>query len=179
MCIRDSVYSLRAALRFVARYVDWLIDDTDIGQNGRAMTEELMEVEVADDLTLKGKLDLTVYGGDGAAHIVDYKTGNLPFRKDVLNGNEVQLACYALLEGDARRVTYVNEKSVLEVRHEIEDLKQRCRALLVAFKRDYEQGLPLPARGRDQECKYCPYDGLCRKPAWRGDAFPAAKAPDQ
>ena len=50
-------------------------------------------------LTLTGRIDRLDRGHDGYA-ITDYKTGALPTREDVLNGEQVQLTHYALLCDD-------------------------------------------------------------------------------
>ena len=88
----------------------------------------------------------------------------------MLRGDDVQLACYALLEPQARCITYVNDEKEVQIAEEdLNYLTLKCKRMITEFRQDYEKGAALPARGPDKVCRSCNYGGICRKPAWADD----------
>lgn len=162
-----NTYYAQQATHYMEAYIRRLIDDNTIPGNCRLLSEEQYSRKI-EGLTLNGKIDLVICTEGGEAHIIDYKTGNLPSKKDINNGNDVQLACYALLEPEARHLTYMNDKKKVEVSEakKIERLREQCALMLRTFKEDYERGVPLLASGHKSACQHCDYGGLCRKKVW-------------
>ena len=172
------------ALLFVRRYINWLIDDTAIADRDKLLVEYGYENrETIPGLTLSGRVDLAVFGKDGA-HIIDYKTGNIPSAKRIDAGDDIQLNFYALCEPEAHFASYLTLDKHLTLNEEddfypLERLTELLAHLIQEFKADYESGEPMPARGRQQTCQYCDYIGLCRKPMWYRPAAPPASKQEQ
>jgi ATP-dependent helicase/nuclease subunit B len=123
-------------------------------------------------VTLHGRLD-RVDTGPGGAAVIDYKARPAKPLKDSLEapGEDVQLAVYALLWGDA-----VSEAMFLSIdRREVEAVppRQEIRALakgaserLAAMFDALATGAKLKAQGAEAACEYCDARGLCRKDHW-------------
>ena len=105
--------------------------------------------------------------------MIDYKARAVKPLEDALRipGEDVQLAVYALLWGDA-----VTEAMFLSVdRREVEavapdqDIRLLARGtgerLAVMFDA-LAAGAKLPAQGTEAACEYCDARGLCRKDYW-------------
>jgi ATP-dependent helicase/nuclease subunit B len=111
--------------------------------------------------------------GPGGAAVIDYKARPAKPLKDSLEapGEDVQLAVYALLWGDA-----VSEAMFLSIdRREVEAVppRQEIRALakgaserLAAMFDALATGATLKAQGAEAACEYCDARGLCRKDHW-------------
>ena len=135
------------------------------GKLADAQTERELAAEVAPGLWLTGHADLTGTGEDGAAVVVDWKTGE---KHDYLE----QLLGYALLlkltgmEAEKYRAVVVYTRLGETEEHEF------TPAMLTAFQKR------LAARLREREfrpgdaCAWCPCKGGCE--AWREHARAAA-----
>ncbi|MGB5440543.1 MAG: PD-(D/E)XK nuclease family protein, partial [Gammaproteobacteria bacterium] len=157
-------------------YIDWQI----MRQQEWAFhaAEQDAAIELQNGLRLKGRLDRIDSNASGLA-IIDYKTGASARQPDVDNGEDVQLACYALLTDELpARVEYLQVDGEIkttaslagEALAELADaVKHRLNNVLQAI----EKGSSLPAWGDDNTCKYCEMDGLCRKQAWLDASVPA------
>ena len=177
-----NYYWLHLAQTAVERYMDWLIELADEHGGIATRSETAEEKIVAEGLVLKGKIDLVIKTGGGRL-IVDYKTGMLPPKKAMETGEDVQLACYALLEEGAGRVLYLafaGEDAPAIRKHEINgerlsDCRNKARQRLSDIYDDYMSGRRLPAWGGEKDaCRYCNWEGVCRRPAWReADVHPA------
>ncbi len=123
-------------------------------------------------LQVAGRLDRLERQGDQYA-IVDYKTGSVPKREEVLAGEAVQLPFYALLaQVPVREVLYlrldgdrIKDDSRLEG-EELAHLQAATLSRLAELHRQLQAGAALPAWGDDGVCRYCPMSGLCRRQAW-------------
>lgn len=137
-------------------------------------------------ISVKGRLDRADVSRDGATlQVIDYKTGTLPTRKAVRDGEDLQLSLYALavrLEGvtgvpaDAGIVgAYYSlkpgdvglpDEPYLGLDH---DLVRDGRAVLAAAlaMADRDAAYPLLPGGDDPDgqnapCRYCAWRGACR-----------------
>ncbi|MDP1897256.1 MAG: PD-(D/E)XK nuclease family protein, partial [Sulfurimicrobium sp.] len=123
-------------------------------------------------LTLRGRLDRVDRKGVEQA-VLDYKTQNFDSLKKKLNpaGEDVQLACYALLfESMPRQAAFVavDEEVVrqLEPPEALDELAEANLERLQAIFQFIHEGAPLPAQGVTTACQYCEMRGLCRKDYW-------------
>ncbi len=148
-------------------YVDWLIERPM--PDARFENETPREATLADGLTLHGRPDCTIHT-DAGAHVLDYKSGIAPKKRDMDAGEDVQLTAYALFYDDAAAVSYMEmgkHRAVTLADAELDNARARLRERLVTFKQDANER-PLPAWADDKDCKYCDYPGVCRREAWRG-----------
>ncbi|MEK7191190.1 MAG: PD-(D/E)XK nuclease family protein, partial [Pseudomonadota bacterium] len=125
-------------------------------------------------LTLTGRIDRLDRGHDGYA-ITDYKTGALPTREDVLNGEQVQLTHYALLCDDlpsqAQFLGLLRDGVTDKVRLEGPELvaiTARVRERLLHLYRGMKHGTKLTAWGDPDTCEVCAMEGICRRELWEG-----------
>ena len=158
---------------FVDTYVDWLEQRARDWQVDA--TEKPLERELTignRTLTLKGRADRIDRGPDGLA-IIDYKTGSIPRGDAVETGEKAQLPFYALLHPDAiTEVLYAKferdaVKTNVGVKGDaltalVQTLETRLRTLIESI----DHGAPLPAWGDPETCRFCRYEGLCRKEMW-------------
>lgn len=124
-------------------------------------------------LTLTGRIDRLDRGHEGYA-VTDYKTGMLPSHENVLSGEHVQLAHYALLCGETPSQAQflglsqdgVTDKVRLEGQ-ELATMSAQVRERLLHLYRDIKQGAKLTAWGDPDTCAVCTMEGLCRRELWR------------
>jgi ATP-dependent helicase/nuclease subunit B len=161
---------LRRWLVLVPAYIDWQAERQQAWSFCAA--EQAGELELPGGHRLRGRLDRIDSGSAGSA-IIDYKTGSMPKQSEVDNGEDVQLASYALLaEPRPARVEYLQVDGGVRSRACLEgaDLEQLAVAVqerLATLLADMEAGAALPAWGDTDTCRYCDMDGLCRKQAWQ------------
>ena len=142
-----------------------------------AKREVPLELAAGRTLTLKGRLDRRDEkcgeAGEKAGAVLDYKTQSPKALKEKLRhpGEDVQLALYALLQGeDVAEAAFVglDEAPVQAVALDgapgewAAAEKNRLRALFDAIL----DGAALPANGAEKTCAYCEMHGLCRKEHW-------------
>ena len=120
-------------------------------------------------LTLTGRIDRLDRSRDGYA-ITDYKTGALPSREDVLNGEQVQLTHYALLCDDtpsqAQFLGLLRDGVTDKVRLEGQELAAitaQVQKRLLHLYRDMKRGTKLTAWGDPDTCDVCAMEGICRR----------------
>ncbi|MGF1642964.1 MAG: PD-(D/E)XK nuclease family protein [Thiotrichales bacterium] len=155
-------------------YIDWQI--------GRAAQWRVTagEQKIARDLgngfSISGRFD-RLDSGDAGRSLIDYKTGGMPERKDMLAAEAVQLLTYALIVVDVTEVLYLplkvsdeSLKSIALGATELDALLPAVKQRLIRMLDAIAQGHGLPANGVDRVCAYCDMDGLCRREAWLGDA---------
>ncbi|MBU0594727.1 MAG: PD-(D/E)XK nuclease family protein [Gammaproteobacteria bacterium] len=123
-------------------------------------------------LTLRGRLDRVDAKGAEQA-VLDYKTQSLDNLKKKLKpaGEDVQLACYALLlETLPRQAAFVAvDEEVVQQVEPVEPLAELAEANLERLQimfQSLHEGEPLPAQGVSAACQYCEMRGLCRKDYW-------------
>lgn len=161
---------LRRWLAYVPGYIDWAIDrDTHCQVQG---VEQRLKRVLPDGVGFKGRIDRIDRCGQHSA-VIDYKTGATPDQQAVDSGEAVQLPCYALLsDAPVTRAEYLqfeNNNVVDRVRlvdSELQALSlangQRLGSLAEAIAD--QQGLP--AWGDPDVCRYCEFDGICRRDCW-------------
>jgi ATP-dependent helicase/nuclease subunit B len=109
----------------------------------------------------------------GGYAVVDYKARAVKPLKDSLAapGEDVQLAVYALLWGEAvteAMFVSIDRGEVVAVPEEgdIQALAQATKERLAALFDALSAGAKLPAQGAAAACEYCDARGLCRKGHW-------------
>ena len=128
--------------------------------------------------TLRGRIDRLDRGAGGGV-LLDYKTGAPVRRRDVLDGERVQLTSYALLRDDVDRVEYwwltpdarggALDTTVLEGA-ELGGIRARVGERLGELYRRLRAGAELPAHGDAATCGRCAAAGVCRRAAWADSA---------
>ena len=184
--ISQQVFAKDLRRRFLARgwlyrwekcipaYVDWEIKR---GARWQAEASELKRERkfLEDDaqITLTGRIDRLDHGKDGYG-IIDYKTGSVPSRDEVFQGENIQLPFYALLleQENIAQATFlafededVKEKTTLDGQS-LALLRAAVRERLLLLKRGLDAGTPLPAWGDMETCRICEMEGLCRREMW-------------
>ena len=119
-------------------------------------------------LNLTGRLDRVDEAGSGAVAVLDYKTRDrTALRKQVKDPEDVQLAVYGALAGEAvREAAYVSldgeriETVSLDAPRTI--VEAHVTHLIGLFEH-IGAGAPMVANGTGMVCDYCAVRGLCRK----------------
>lgn len=134
---------------------------------------------ITTQLDIKGRIDRIDEQAEGIA-VVDFKTGTPPRAADVICGEAVQLTSYALLAGEqVAQLDYLELKDDTKMLTcaEGESLQQLLAATLARLAdldASIQAGRSLPAWGDPKVCRYCEFDGVCRRAMWvhgdRGDA---------
>jgi len=139
----------------------------------------MVEFALGDDFILHGRID-RVDKKENAVRVLDYKMIAASPLKNKLKeaGEDVQLACYAAVQGSdvAAYVSIEKEKILLiEPPQDMSELAQATVQRLVTLFAQMKSGVTLPANGIDEACQYCEMRGLCRKSEWRVDATSEAE----
>ena len=126
---------------------------------------------ISPQLELKGRVDRIDAQSAGIA-VVDFKTGMPPKAADVICGEAVQLTSYALLVGEqVAQLDYLELKGDVKMQTcaEGESLQQLLAATLARLANldaSIQDSSPLPAWGDAKICRYCEFDGVCRRAMW-------------
>jgi ATP-dependent helicase/nuclease subunit B len=156
----------------IPQYIDWQMERET---RWRVETTEREVTTERDGLTLSGRLDRIDRGVPGLA-LVDYKTGTPPKPKQVLGGEDVQLAFYALLAAETpQRIEYLSlsaggnfgSRAAVEgdeLKALVEANAARLRDMMAALA----GGAAFPAWGDEASCRRCDLAGVCRREAWNG-----------
>ena len=121
------------------------------------------------ELLLHGRLDRLDRRSDGSEAVLDYKTqdGQALKRRVADPGEDVQLACYALLQGEqvheAAYVALDGEAPFAVPLTEVQGMARAQGARLAAAIDALRSGAALPAHGVDASCAWCEMRGLCRR----------------
>ncbi len=192
--ISEKIFSRDLRRRFLSRgwlhrwekcipaYLEW---EQKRAAHWRVEATEVKKVRACHEgdthITLTGRIDRLDHGEDGHG-IIDYKTGAVPSRDRVLDGENIQLPFYALLM-EQEKISQamllalededVKEKAVLDG----ETLALLCTAArerLMLLKRRLDAEAPLPAWGDMETCRLCEMEGLCRRELWVEPQPPAS-----
>lgn len=131
--------------------------------------------DAACGVTLSGRLDRIDTGSDGLA-IIDYKTGAVATRAELLAGESAQLPLYALLAAASGQplaeavLLRIDKDGVSDAARldaaELAVLAPAMAARVQAMWSLLAAGAPLPAWGDANMCARCALTGICRKPFW-------------
>ncbi len=150
----------------IKREAHWRIEASEIRKESKICHDDVC-------LTLTGRIDRLDRNHDEYA-ITDYKTGALPSREALLNGEQVQLTHYALLCGDtpsqAQFLSLQRDSVTDKVRLEGQELTlatAQVRERLLRLYRDMKQGAKLTAWGDPDTCAVCAMEGICRRELWQ------------
>lgn len=159
-------------LQCIPAYVDWQITRQQTWKIHQVEHRE--QIQLTEQLQLKGRLDRLDTCSDGVG-IVDYKTGTPPSKTDVLSGEEIQLAFYALLAQQSPHA--VAQAEYLQINDDMASkvvisgetlatLSEQLRQQLLCTFSDISRQQPLPAFAYDKICDQCEMEMLCRKQMW-------------
>ena len=144
-------------------------------QAGEQVREVALPLADGGIIRLHGRIDRIDRGDDGSFALIDYKTqSSARLRDAVAAGEDVQLACYGLLEPAARAATYVcleeRRVDVLPVPGDLGAAAAREAQRLATAFTHLRAGHAMPANGHDSVCVHCEMRGLCRRDHWSGRA---------
>ena len=153
----------------IPRYVDWQMARE---AQWRVEATEREATTQLGGLTLTGRIDRLDRGSAGVA-LLDYKTGPAPTKDQVLKGEDVQLAFYALLAAEApQRLEYlslspkkVDSPAIIEgddLQGVVSGNLARLQEIMAALR----SGAALPAWGDESACRRCDAAGICRRESW-------------
>jgi len=162
-------------LKVIPIYLDWHISNKP--NASIVETEEKLERQLSAELTLKGRLD-RIDKQDGQYEVIDYKTGQLPTKKDVLAGEQVQLPFYTLLTDpdkmpiDSAGYLAIGKDTNFETMfplksEELSELAGKVLGRLEDMLSEIAQGHELPAWENTKACQYCDMITLCRCGTWQ------------
>ncbi len=155
-------------------YVEWEIARQQQWQFWRA--EVPAQIDIDDGHILKGRLDRIDTHADTTA-VIDYKTGRLPTKQEVQQGEHVQLPSYALLaqqlgRGNTTQVDYVRFdpregiKTFSLIEEDLTELSEANLARLQGLIVQIQAGHAMPAWGDEKTCEYCEMKDVCRRQVW-------------
>ncbi len=153
-------------------YIEWQKAREAAGwrhAGGELARECVLDLADGGELVLQGRLDRLDRRADGAEAVLDYKTQDAPKLKRRLAqpAEDVQLACYALLQGaqvaEAAYVALDGRKPVEVPLPEAAGAARAQAERLAALFGALRAGAALPAHGIDAVCEWCEMRGLCRK----------------
>jgi len=152
-------------------------------------TEHRSESQLDENVTIKGRLDRIDGNAQGYA-VLDYKTGSIPKKFEIENGEKIQLPFYALLAQNenlpVNRVEYLEIGKAGEVASKftqqgehLQELSTRIGERLRLLMQQLHEGRPAPAWENKDSCQYCDMGCLCRVGGWADDAeLPKPGQPD-
>ena len=161
--------------RWLARvpgYIAWQRAREAAGwrQAGGEMKREVaLPLTGGGEVVLAGRLDRLDRRADGSEAVLDYKMQEARALKRRLAdpGEDVQLACYALMQGErVSEAAYVSLDGEKPAEIPLGDVRGMARAQgerLSAIIEALEAGSGLPAHGGDAVCAWCEVRGLCRR----------------
>lgn len=158
----------------IPKYIEW--------QQSRNTTEQVYATELSQEVvldervTLKGRLDRIDKSETGYS-IVDYKTGAIPKKYEIENGEKIQLPFYALLSQNEtqpiNRVEYLNVSNARDFTpkfpqtgDDLTELTRQVGTRLQTIMQQLHHGQPLPAWEDEDSCKFCDMANLCRMGSW-------------
>ena len=175
-------WRLRWEKRLLA-YLDWQREQESLGwrwSQAEMRVSRMFSLNDGDcaagDVELYGRIDRIDrrVGNGGGVSLLDYKTQTAKLIRDRLN-DDVQLAAYALLHGDAEQAAYValDDERVVAVSAVAAAGGDEKGALMAAAEAQGQRlqqsfgalyaGAKLPAHGADSACQWCEMSGLCRR----------------
>ncbi len=161
--------------KMIPAYLDWQMQREHAGWR-YAAAEVPFEMQVLEDLILRGRIDRVDSNAAGDECVLDYKTQSVTALKGKLKdaGEDVQLACYVSVR-DADSAAFVSlEGNVAEVAPPASSTVENAMRELASLNMSRLQtvyiqmrgGTALPANGVDAACGYCEMRGLCRQGSW-------------
>ncbi len=163
-------------LGIIPDYVEWQIRQQ---QSSRvSATEVEMEQPLGESLHIKGRIDRIDTSANTPGQIlIDYKTGQIPTKKEISAAEKIQLPFYALLcteQTKVERVFYLPVGRAGEVEEKFPVAEDTLRTLshdiaqrLLDIVTQIHNGQTLPAWENPDVCRYCDMINLCRCGTWQ------------
>ena len=170
-----NIHWYKSAQKMMHAYIDWVIDFNAEHKDVKFSHELDETIDISDKLTLRGKIDCYIQSG-GGHFLIDYKTGTLPTKKDIENGEDIQLAYYAVLKPKTQEAYYLSLKTDDTTHitkrslstYPIDDYRDKIQTRLETIYKNYASGVELNAWGNEKKaCQWCDYGGLCRRTVWK------------
>lgn len=156
--------------RHIPEYINWQINQQ--AEWSIDETELKAEKHITNKMSLKGRLDRVDRNDDGIS-ILDYKTGKTPSSDEVLNGESIQLASYAILsDAIVKQVGYVQledtpvKDSGCLHGDDLNKLTAEVKTRLSQISDKLHDKHAIPAWGDSTTCAMCRFQGICRKDSW-------------
>lgn len=158
----------------IPAYLDWLQSHLATGARPEASEQRLERTIYIDKqpIVLRGRIDRVDRGPSGTI-VIDYKTGRVPDRRALANGEQGQLPFYSLLlQETVESALYLglhetpSRAAVGVTGAELADLRQRVQQRIEAAVRALSHGTGLPAHGDAGVCRLCAYEVMCRRGLW-------------
>lgn len=169
---------LKKWTNIIPQYIDWQIKHTSHRQIHSVEVNHTME-HFFNEIGLNGIIDRIDTDSEGLS-IIDYKTGFIPTKKQVEQGEDVQLPFYALLcenhlNVNIKQVEYMalTDSKVGSTNcisgEKLDQLKHDTSERLQTMLGQIHSGTALTAWGDKQTCERCNMQGICRKAVWEKD----------
>lgn len=158
----------------IPAYLDWLQTHLATGARPEASEQRLERTIYIDGhpVVLRGRIDRIDHGPSGKI-VIDYKTGRVPDRHALADGEQGQLPFYSLLlQEPVEAALYLGlhesppRASVNVAGDELTHLRQWVQQRIEAAVRALSRGAGLPAHGDPDICRLCAYEILCRRGLW-------------
>lgn len=155
----------------IPRYIEWQIERERCGwqvdrvEEGRKVD---IPLQCGKKLVIGGRLDRVDASGAGLA-VLDYKTQGRTLLKEKLAepGEDVQLAVYALLLGEAPfEAAFLCLDGEVRLLPSEEIMAESIGERLALLFDEIHDGAGLPAQGIERVCAHCEMRGLCRRDYW-------------
>ncbi|MBI3546957.1 MAG: PD-(D/E)XK nuclease family protein [Gammaproteobacteria bacterium] len=158
----------------IPAYLEWEKQSSAAWQIQATELKKTRDYQVADArLSITGRIDRLDRGVHGL-RLIDYKTGVIPTRDSVMQGEKIQLPFYALLM-EPEKITQalflsiqdgdVTEKMRLDEEN-LATLGIAMQQRLLHLKYLLDQEMPLTAWGDSETCERCDMEGICRREMW-------------
>ncbi len=148
------------------------------GESNRSFSDSVGGNSSHQSITLYGRIDRIETGGDGAT-IIDYKTGEIPTAKAILDGRALQLMAYAMLVGaqePAEKIEYwqlprlgdVGDSLAIPTAATLPELEEKLKAALAQMLDPATPFLARPVSTSVDDRFGNDYDGISRYDEWAG-----------
>ena len=129
-------------------------------------TEKFIYSTYKNFITLKGRFDLQYKIGKNH-YVIDYKTGSIPSKKSVLNGNSLQLPFYSFLCPSLTNAQYVginiSNQSLINLSFDVSDFYYLKNIIIKSLDRIYlnlKNNIPFIVKKSSQGCLNCGYKNI-------------------
>ncbi|MEM7401646.1 MAG: PD-(D/E)XK nuclease family protein [Pseudomonadota bacterium] len=159
----------------IPHFIDWEIKQ----QSKQAPKKHEIKVNanINQSFEAVGRIDRVDSSAKGDV-IIDYKTGQTASKKSIINGEQVQLPMYAVLNDNdsqtkSHQVEFVaiggnnSVKSTATIfGDELDQLKKHHLERLTEFFISIKNNIPFTALANEETCQRCDAFGICRRPYW-------------
>ncbi|MGU9978292.1 MAG: PD-(D/E)XK nuclease family protein [Candidatus Oxydemutatoraceae bacterium WSBS_2016_MAG_OTU14] len=170
-----QIQKMQAAIK---QYIPWFLETWHHNETHQLLSsksEVEYTVDMANGIKAYGRADHVIKTSNNEQHILDYKSGKMPSKKNIENGNNVQIGFYALLNHEATHARYVSLADQKAIKctsidgEVLESVRQNTAHGLQNFIQDAFDGKPFSAWANIDDCQHCDYAGICRRQIWEDE----------